>query len=102
MHNLADSLRQLGDAAAARKLEEQVLAISIRVLGEEHPSTLSTMNNLAVSLYYLGDYPAAQALMEQALHTCTRVLGEEHPDTLMSKQSLAVIITKAATQGGNP
>ena len=54
MHNLATSLRQLGDAAAARKLEEQVLAIRRRVQEEEHPDTLGTMHTLAMSFTATG------------------------------------------------
>jgi hypothetical protein len=47
MHNLALTLYAQGDLAGARKLQEQVLAASRRVLGEEHPDTLRAMNNLA-------------------------------------------------------
>ena len=36
-----------GDYAGARQLEERVLEARKRVLGEEHPDTLTSMNNLA-------------------------------------------------------
>ena len=60
-----------------------------RVLGEEHPDTLASMNNLAASLHGLGDLEAACALHEQVFERVSRVLGEEHPDTLTSMSNLA-------------
>ena len=46
MSNLASALREQGDLAGARKLQEETLAIQRRVLGPEHPDTLNSMNNL--------------------------------------------------------
>jgi hypothetical protein len=42
-----------------------VLAVSSRVLGEEHPDTLTSMNDLAETLRAQGDLPGARALQEQ-------------------------------------
>ena len=50
MNNLAATLRNQGDLAGARALQEQVLEARRRVLGEEHPDTLTSMNNLAETL----------------------------------------------------
>jgi hypothetical protein len=47
MHNLAVTRRALGDLAGARELFEQALAGSRRVLGEDHPDTLQSINDLA-------------------------------------------------------
>jgi hypothetical protein len=47
MKNLATTRYVQGDLVGARNLQEQVLAVSRRVLGEEHPDTLTAMNNLA-------------------------------------------------------
>ena len=47
MNNLADTLRAQGDLNGARELQEKVLEIRRRILGEEHPDTLTSMNNLA-------------------------------------------------------
>ena len=41
MNNLADTLRAQGDLAGARALQERVLEARRRVLGEEHPDTLT-------------------------------------------------------------
>jgi hypothetical protein len=47
MHNLASTRRALGDLDGARMLLEQALAGRRRVLGDDHPATLTSMNNLA-------------------------------------------------------
>ena len=47
MNNLAETLQAQGDLTGARKLHEETLAIQRRVLGPEHPDTLTSMNNLA-------------------------------------------------------
>jgi len=77
-----------GDRAGARWLGERVLEVSRRVLGEEHPDTLTSMNNLALTLLAEGDRAGARRLGERVLEARSRVHGEAHPDTLASmKQS---------------
>jgi tetratricopeptide (TPR) repeat protein len=78
-----------GDHAGARRLQERVLEATTRVLGEEHPRTLVSMNNLALTLAAQGDHAGARRLQERELEATTRVLGEEHPDTLVSMNNLA-------------
>ena len=89
MNNLAETLRDQGDLAGARGLQEQVLDLSRRVLGPEHPDTLTSMNNLALTLQAQGDLAGARGLQEQVLDLSRRVLGAEHPDTLRSMSNLA-------------
>ena len=89
MNNLAVTLRNQGDLAGARALEDQALAVRRRVLGEEHPDTLTSMSNLAEALSSQGDLAGARKLQDQALAVRRRVLGEEHPDTLNSMNNLA-------------
>ena len=60
-----------------------------RLLGPEHPDTLTSMSNLAEALRALGELASARELQEQVLHACRRLLGPEHPDTLMSMNNLA-------------
>ena len=55
MNNLAYILSAQGDLAGARKLQEETLAVRRRVLGAEHPNTLTSMNNLADTLNAQGD-----------------------------------------------
>lgn len=50
MNNLAGVLSSQGDYAAAEAMHRQTLLLRERVLGKEHPSTLTSMNNLAYVL----------------------------------------------------
>ena len=80
-----------GQYGQALTLEEQVLAIRRRVLGDDHPNTLTSMNNLAETRRALGDLQGARDLHEQALAARRRVLGDDHPDTLTSMNNLAAV-----------
>ncbi len=84
----------MGDYQQARTLDEDTLARSRRVLGEDHPDTLTSANNLARDLSELGDYQQARTLDEDTLARRRRVLGEDHPDTLASAENLAEVLRK--------
>jgi tetratricopeptide (TPR) repeat protein len=81
--------RQRGQYPQAVTLLEQALAGCRRVLGDDHPDTLTTMNNLATTRRSLGDLQGVQELLEQVLDASRRLLGPEHPDTLESMNKLA-------------
>ena len=70
-----------GSYASERTLLERELAFRRRVLGPEHPSTLTSMNNLADTLRAEGDFAGARKLQEETLAIQRRVLGPEHSDT---------------------
>jgi hypothetical protein len=55
MYNLAVTFADLGDLQGARELHEQTLAARRRVLGEDHPDTLQSMNNLDLLRRQLGE-----------------------------------------------
>ncbi|KAF2808823.1 FabD/lysophospholipase-like protein [Mytilinidion resinicola] len=67
----------------------QVLETSSRVLGEEHPDTLTSMANLASTYRNQGRWKEAEELFVQVMETRIRVLGDEHPSTLTSMANLA-------------
>ncbi|KAI4098876.1 MAG: hypothetical protein L6R37_006269, partial [Teloschistes peruensis] len=73
----------------AEELEVRVLQTRKRVLGEEHPDTLTSMANLAATYRDQGRWKEAEELEVRVLQTRKRVLGEEHPDTLTSMANLA-------------
>ena len=77
------------DYPAARTRMEKALALCRRILGDEHPNTLTSMNNLAETLASQGDLAGARTLQELALAVRRRMLGNEHPDTLTSMNNLA-------------
>lgn len=70
----------------------QALEWREKVLGKEHPSTLTSVGNLASMLRYQGKYGEAEAMNRRALEGYEKVLGKEHPDTLMSVGNLAYLL----------
>ena len=50
MGNLADTLGHQGQLDEAAKMMKKMLGKKRRILGEENPSTISTINNLASTL----------------------------------------------------
>ncbi len=60
-----------------------------RVLGDEHPDTLISLNNLALLFDNKGEFDRALPLYEECLAKRKRVLGDEHHDTHDSLDNLA-------------
>ena len=59
-----------------------------RVLKEEHPDTLSSMNNLAVTYWNQGRRNEATELMKEVVDLRTKTIGVNHPDTIGAAQFL--------------
>jgi tetratricopeptide (TPR) repeat protein len=80
--------------AEAEKLERKTLDIRRRVLGPEHPDTLTSMDSLALFLRSSELRKAeAETLYRETLDIRRRVLGPEHPDTLTSMLGLANVVS---------
>jgi Tetratricopeptide repeat len=58
--SLANVLKDQGDLAGARPLNERALAICERALGPEHPNTVVSLHNLANLLHAQGDLVGAR------------------------------------------
>jgi tetratricopeptide (TPR) repeat protein len=78
---------------------QRALAVHVRVLGTEHPHTLTSRNNLAGAYESAGDPGRAIPLLEQALADRQRVLGADHPHTLTSRNNLAYSYQAAGDPG---
>jgi hypothetical protein len=71
-------------------LEVQVIQTRKRVLGKEHPDTLTSIANLASTYGNQGRWKEDDKVVEvQVMETIKRVLGEKHLDTLTSIDNLA-------------
>ncbi|KAK5676701.1 hypothetical protein LTR17_027732, partial [Elasticomyces elasticus] len=81
-----------GVATAAEAMNRRALEGYEKVLGKEHPDTLTSVSNLALVLQYQGQYEAAEAMNRRALEGREKVLGKEHPDTLTSVGNLALVL----------
>ena len=60
----------------------RVVETTKRVLGLEHPDTLSSIANLALTYWNQGRWKEAEELQVQVVEMGKRVLGPEHPHTL--------------------
>jgi hypothetical protein len=73
-------------------MNRQALGGRGKMLGKEHPDTLTSMHDLAEVLQSQGRYMAAEEMYRQALNEREKMLGKEHPDTLKSVGKLAGVI----------
>jgi len=89
VHRVARYDFERGSYASARTLWERELEFNRRVLGPEHPNTLTAMSGLSYALYAQGDLAGARKLLEEVLAIRRRVQGPEHPDALGSMNNLA-------------
>ena len=81
-------------------MQREVLAVRKRVLGAEHPDTLTTASNLAASLSDQGKHAGAEEMLREVLAVRKRVLGAEHPDTLAAASDMLQAATrKRAAEG---
>ncbi len=86
--------------AAFPRLHEQTLAGCVRVLGQDHPSTLVSRGELAAAYQSAGDLGRRSIpLHEQALAGCVRVLGQDHRTTLAARNNLAAAYLAAGDLG---
>ena len=70
-------------------LFEQNLADRKRILGPDHPGTLTSRNNLASAYRSAGRLEQAINLFEQNLADQLRILGPNHPWTTLFRDNLA-------------
>jgi tetratricopeptide repeat protein len=78
-----------GNPAAARDLTARLLPVLERVLGAEHPHTLTTRHQLAYWTGLAGDPAAARDLFAELLPARDQVLGPQHPDALITRATPA-------------
>ena len=82
-------LRDDGKFSDSERISLQAVKITIEILGDDHPNTLTTMNNLAETYRAQGKTEAAAMLHEEVLQKSRRILGDDHPDTLTTMSNLA-------------
>ena len=60
---------------------QRVLAIRIKLFGEEHESTADSYRQLGVTQHQMHDYNAALQSYQRALAICMKLFGEDHERT---------------------
>jgi e3 binding domain/Tetratricopeptide repeat/SEC-C motif len=86
---LADYAGWSGNFAAAQELQQRVFSARSRVLGPEHPDTLTAQRQFAYWTGQAGDAAAGRDQLAGLLPDLERILGPEHPDTLNARAYLA-------------
>ncbi len=81
-----------GDCQRAQEAAQSCVELRQRVLGAEHPDTITAMNNLAFCTDSQGEHEEAEALYRQVLVLRQRLLGAEHLDTFSTVFYLAACI----------
>ena len=87
--NLADVYSEGGHWKKAEELQVKVMETRKRVLGKDHPDTLTSIADLALIFQSQGQWNKAEELEVKVIETMKRMLGEDHPDTLISIANLA-------------
>ncbi|KAF6788995.1 Kinesin light chain 5 [Colletotrichum sojae] len=87
--NVSWYLVMLGNYSRAEVIVRQAVSIRTEILGQEHPSTLTSMADLALTYMNQGRWKEAEELEVRVMEMNKTVLGEEHPDTLTSMANLA-------------
>ena len=82
-------LREQGYFKEAETLENEVLDARNRILGVEHPDTITAMANLASTYRNLGKFTEAEKLEIQVLDARNIIFGVDDPNTLCAMANLA-------------
>ncbi|KAJ7714752.1 P-loop containing nucleoside triphosphate hydrolase protein [Mycena metata] len=77
-----------GRGKEAERLTVSLLKMQKRLLGEEHPSTLTAMGNLASTYCALGSWKEAEELGVIVMERRKQLFGPEHPETLLAMGDL--------------
>ena len=80
-----------GKLAEAEPLLVAALEGRRKVLGEQNPDTLESMDSVASLYWRQGKCDEAEPIRATLLELQRRVLGEEHPQTLTSMNNLALL-----------
>ena len=79
---LGSSLIRQGRYPEASDLLRTVVEVRGRVLGPDHPDTLTSLRNLVSALVWSGDFAEASIVARNLLAATVRTQGPDHADTL--------------------
>ena len=94
LENNTTSAAYAGLLKKARRHGERALQGREKLLGPNHPETLSSVDLLSVVLMRAGKLKDAKKLTERAMESRDKVLGELHCDTLTSVYNNGVVLWK--------
>jgi len=88
---IGNAYMDLGIYPEAQKHLERAIELRRRLLGEDHPDTLSVMSDLAFLYRAEGNFTQAEPLASKVLEIRRRLLGEDHPETLYAMNNLGLL-----------
>ena len=94
-HHGATAHGQAGQVNTAIAAFGELLTDGQRLLGVDHPDTLTTRSNLARWLGESGRVEEAVSAFGELLVDMQRVLGVDHPDTLTTRNNLASMLARS-------
>jgi serine/threonine protein kinase/Tfp pilus assembly protein PilF len=94
LQTMAVTLRGLDLRDEASDPQTEALEIRRRVLGNEHPDTLTSVGNMGILLKLQGRLTEAEPYYVEALEGKRRVLGDEHPKTLIALSNMGVLLAR--------
>ncbi|KIM20565.1 hypothetical protein M408DRAFT_333927 [Serendipita vermifera MAFF 305830] len=89
LRNLGLTFSALGQMNVAKELQEEVVNLRNKFLGECHPDTITASFNLASTYLGLGRLREAKEFQEEVLKLRKEILGEHHPDTISASHDLS-------------
>ncbi|MGP3775947.1 FxSxx-COOH system tetratricopeptide repeat protein [Streptomyces sp. SDT5-1] len=90
---LANAHRALGEFGRAEQLNTPALEELRRILGIEHPHSLTAARSRGVDLLYAGRFLDAFTEDQATWDGYRHLFGDEHPDTLSAASNLAVSLS---------
>ena len=66
----------------------------MKVLGEDHPNTATSLNNLGTLCKDLGRFDDAASYLRRSIAIQKKVLGEDHQDTVNTTGNLGIVLMK--------
>jgi len=90
MRTIGDVYRKLGHFPEAEGLLQGAVDERRRLLGDEHPDTLTSFNDLGFLFWQQARYDEAETILSAALETARDVLGEDDPVALQLANNLGI------------
>ncbi|KAF3389938.1 Nephrocystin-3 [Talaromyces pinophilus] len=94
LNNAASFAWAKWNLVAAEKMAVRAMRVREKVLGIDHPDTLTSINNLGSVLRSQGKYGEAEMMHRRALTSREKLLGIDHPDTVDSINDLGIVLEK--------
>jgi tetratricopeptide (TPR) repeat protein len=83
-----------GEYVKALEWYEKGLAIELKTLGPDHPSTATSYSNMAVLCYNMEEYKKSLEYFETALKIRLKSLGPSHPHVTDTRENIEVLKQK--------